>query len=74
MPRRFEQLVDPCGNWMVWDRSAEMPATYEGQILAGLAADDAGKLAMLLNLMCEMEETGEVPGQSSMRGKQTGAA
>jgi hypothetical protein len=39
MSRRFERLVDPCGNWTVWDGQGDIPATYQGQVLSGLTAN-----------------------------------
>jgi hypothetical protein len=55
MSRRFERLVDPCGNWTVWDGQGDIPATYQGQVLSGLTANDARKLTALLNIMHDME-------------------
>lgn len=62
MSRRFERLVDPCGNWTIWDRSGDVPASYQGQVLFGLTAADAKKLAALLNVMYEMECTNSTAG------------
>lgn len=73
MTGRFESLLDPCGNWMIWDRSVDLPATYQGQVLEGLEADDARKLTSLLNVMNDIEPAGTADEHLRV-GKQNGAA
>lgn len=72
MTRRFESLLDPCGNWMIWDRSVDLPATYQGQVLEGLEADDARKLTSLLNVMNDIESAGTADERLRV-GKKNGA-
>jgi hypothetical protein len=72
MTRRFESLLDPCGNWMIWDRSVDLPATYQGQVLEGLEADDARKLTSLLNVMNDIEPAGTADERLRV-GKKNGA-
>ena len=73
MTRRFESLLDPCGNWMIWDRFVDLPATYQCQVLEGLEAEDARKLASLLNVMNDIEPGGTAD-EHTRAGKQNGAA
>ena len=75
MPRRFERFAYPCGNWTVWDKMADVPATYQGNALAGLAPEAARKLSTLQNLMHEAECAAEVDmGNRRSQGGREGAA
>lgn len=73
MARRFERLLDPCGNWTIWDRSIDLPATYQGRVLEGLAAEDAKRISSLLNVMHDME-TADITTAKRRVGKHDGAA
>ena len=73
MARRFERILDPCGNWTIWDGSIDLPATYQGHVLEGLASDDAKRLTALLNVMHDVEAAGMADEQPQV-SKHNGVA
>jgi hypothetical protein len=49
MQPRFDVIIDIVDRWMVWDRVADCPASFGGEILIGLSLSSATQLAEILN-------------------------
>ncbi len=50
-PDQFECLLEPTGQWMVWDAVNGRPAQYMRNTLVGLPRDKALLMCGLLNTM-----------------------
>lgn len=68
---RFERILDPNNNWLVWDNLAEEPSSLTGDPLIGLTEPEAKAALAVLAILIE---TAACPAATGAPNLQTGAS
>jgi len=63
MTKRFERLLDPFGQWTIWDKETDAPVSYDGRFLPALRSREAEILTALLNAMDHQPRMGDQDNQ-----------
>ncbi|MDW6023107.1 hypothetical protein SAZ10_15205 [Mesorhizobium sp. BAC0120] len=61
MKPRFDYILDPCEQFVVWDNQAGVPAMFEGRILTAATLQEAQELTAFLNARDCGKESGDAP-------------